>query len=254
LVEMLNLETMKTNINRHNRQSRVGKFRAVVVAGLLLLLPFSIQSNLTLLSQTVLASNINQDLLTLYSKLSDSDLPLNAFIKAIQGQKLLAGKNVLKNDSILTIVDFSKPSNKERFFVINTHNGKILYKTLVAHGQNTGDVYAENFSNDLNSHKSSLGFYITNQVYMGSNGYSLILDGIEKGINDMARQRAIVVHGADYVSYNYIAKYGRLGRSFGCPAIPRDIAKAVIDLIKNGSCMYLYYPSESTSPQLAMNW
>jgi hypothetical protein len=213
----------------------------------------SIQSNLMVLSESILASSVNQDVLKLYGMLNDHDLSFAAFQKGIQGLRNMCEKHILKNDSLITIIDFSKPSNEERFFVIDIKNVTILYKSLVAHGKNSGDVYATSFSNQMSSLKSSIGLFKTDHVYYGSNGYSLMIDGMEKGLNDMAKVRSIVIHGANYVSSEYIKKYGRLGRSFGCPALPTAISTKVIDLIKDGSCMYLYYPSGAASSQLAMN-
>jgi hypothetical protein len=123
--------------------------------------------------------------------------------------------------------------------------GRIIFRTLVAHGRNSGYVYATSFSNDEASYKSSLGFYITRGTYTGINGYSLKLEGCEKGINDHALNRAIVMHGADYASEEFLQQNGYLGRSHGCPALPSTLSKKIIDKIKNGSCMFLYYPSKA---------
>jgi hypothetical protein len=117
---------------------------------------------------------------------------------------------------------------------------KLLYATHVAHGKKSGENYATSFSNKPGSHKSSPGFYITENTYQGRNGYSLILNGLERGINDMAKQRSIVIHGADYCDASYIDEDGRLGRSFGCPALPQDITEPIIDTIKDGTLLYIY--------------
>ncbi|TSA27783.1 MAG: hypothetical protein D4R67_05505, partial [Bacteroidetes bacterium] len=122
---------------------------------------------------------------------------------------------------------------------------KVLFHCLVSHGRKSGELMAEYFSNTPGSNASSLGFYITGETYIGNHGLSLALDGIEKGINDNARERAIVIHGADYVSADFIRKYGRLGRSLGCPAIPEELKKEIIETIKSGSCLFIYRPSES---------
>ena len=157
----------------------------------------------------------------------------------------LAMKGLQKTDqvhdkTIITIIDYSEPSSQERFFVIDLVNKHILYKTLVAHGRNSGEEKAVSFSNDAASLKSSLGFYVTAETYNGKHGYSLCLDGLEPGINDNARARSIVIHGADYVSTGFIENYGRLGRSWGCPALPLDVYKEIIDRISNGSCIFIY--------------
>ncbi len=144
------------------------------------------------------------------------------------------------NREILTLIDFSKPSDQERLFVLDLRERKILCKSVVAHGRGSGDKYATSFSNTNGSHKSSLGFYRTGVTYTGNNGYSLRLDGLEKGINDMAYQRAIVIHGADYCSPEMIRSTGRLGRSFGCPALPRSVNDEIIDIIKGGTLLFIY--------------
>lgn len=145
-----------------------------------------------------------------------------------------------KVKDIITIIDFTLPSTQKRMFVLDLVNKKVLFHSIVSHGRNSGENYATSFSNRHGSYQSSLGFYLTDQTYMGSNGYSLILDGLEKGINDQARARAVVMHGADYCSENVIKSNGRLGRSYGCPALPREINESVINTIKNGSVLYIY--------------
>lgn len=145
-----------------------------------------------------------------------------------------------RGKDILTLIDFSLPSTSERLFVIDVAAEKVLFHSVVAHGRNSGGNYATSFSNVSGSHKSSLGFYLTANTYKGRNGYSLILEGLEKGFNDKARQRAIVVHGAAYANPDVCASGGRLGRSFGCPALPHSITRDVIDTIKDGSVMFIY--------------
>lgn len=174
------------------------------------------------------------------------NLPAEAFKYAYSGFKKLTEEELLTNDSLLTIVDYSKPSFEERFFVIDLKNKKLICKSLVAHGRNTGEIFAESFSNSTQSHKSSLGLFVASDTYNGRHGYSLHLDGMEKGLNDNARQRAIVIHGANYVSESFIEQNGRIGRSFGCPALPNDISEEVINLIKGGSCLYIYHPQISS--------
>ncbi|QCX53159.1 murein L,D-transpeptidase catalytic domain family protein [Elizabethkingia sp. JS20170427COW] len=151
---------------------------------------------------------------------------------------------VPENQHLLSICDFSLSSNVKRFWVIDVENKKVLFNTLVAHGKGTGEEFAEKFSNTENSHKSSLGFYTTDITYQGSNGYSLRLKGWDKGYNDAAYQRAIVMHGADYVSEDFAQKHKRIGRSWGCPALPREIAIEVIDTIKGGNVLFVYYPQK----------
>ncbi len=146
----------------------------------------------------------------------------------------------LANKKVLTLIDFSKPSTEERLFIINVENRKLLFQTFAAHGKNSGVNIATQFSNRSGSLKSSLGFFITAETYYGKHGYSLRLDGMEKGINDNARKRTIVVHGAKYVSDEFIKKYKRLGRSWGCPAVSDELSKEIIDMIKGGSCLFIY--------------
>src|SRR5690606_8548325 len=148
-----------------------------------------------------------------------------AFEQALQGFEQINPKI----SHVITIIDFSLPSTKKRMFVLDLVNKKVLFHSIVSHGRNSGENYATSFSNTHGSYQSSLGFYLTDQTYMGSNGYSLILDGLEKGINDQARARAVVMHGADYCSENVIKSTGRLGRSYGCPALPREINEEVIN-------------------------
>jgi hypothetical protein len=167
----------------------------------------------------------------------DKILTFDIFNAAINGYHMTDNK---RKKNILTIIDFSKPSTDERFFVIDMDSRKLIYHCLVAHGKNSGDNFAESFSNELGSLKSSLGFYLTAETYSGAHGYTLSLDGLEKNINDNARLREIVIHGADYVSQEFVAKYGRLGKSWGCPALPAKISKEVIDRISNGSCLFIY--------------
>lgn len=187
----------------------------------------------------------------LFSKLSCQELSYQAFQAAMEAHKVLLSKRTLKNDSILTIVDFSKPSNEKRFFVIDVKNKKILHKELVAHGKNTGMLFAKNFSNIAHSLQSSLGMYLTAETYHGKHGYSLRLDGVVKGMNDKARQRAIVIHGANYVSESFAKTHGRLGRSFGCPALSYDVSTPIINTIKNQSCLFLYHPELDQDKLLA---
>jgi len=146
----------------------------------------------------------------------------------------------LKKKNLLTIIDFSKPSTEKRFLVIDLEHKQLVYHCLVAHGKNSGENRAISFSNQARSLKSSLGFFMTAETYSGKHGYSLRLDGLEKNINDNARSRDIVIHGADYVSQPFIKKQGRLGRSWGCPALPIELSKEIIDMISGGSCLFIY--------------
>lgn len=181
----------------------------------------------------------------IYSNLQSNNLSMpkmESFTKALQGFYALKAKGTIKKD-ILTIVDFTLSSNTKRMWIIDMATNTVLYNSLVAHGRNTGEEFAKDFSNANSSYKSSLGFYATGEVYQGKHGFSLRLDGLEKGINDNARSRAVVIHGADYVAEDFIKAHGRLGRSQGCPALPVGITKEVINIIKDKSCLFIYHPS-----------
>lgn len=169
---------------------------------------------------------------------------LESFKEALKGFYLLKEKGLVKKD-ILTLVDFSLSSNVKRLWVIDMTTNTILYNSLVAHGRNTGEEFANSFSNSNKSFKSSLGFYATGEIYNGKHGISLKLDGLEKGINDNARERGVVMHSANYVSNSFIKCNKRLGRSQGCPAIPQETLKAIVNTIKDKSCLFIYHPSRS---------
>ena len=183
----------------------------------------------------------------IYDSLHLSDLGLSdqAFRYAIKGYNYLKEKGKIVNERVISIVDFTKPSNQKRLFVIDLESCKILFNTYVAHGQGSGKEFANRFSNIPESYQSSLGFYLTSDTYTGKNGFSMHLTGIEKGVNDKADERAIVMHGAPYVSENYIKAQGYLGRSWGCPAVPEKLNKPIIDKIKNGSCLFIYGKNKS---------
>jgi hypothetical protein len=181
----------------------------------------------------------------LYTALNDSSLNYHAFQLALKGYYLLKSQGKLQNTSVLSIVDYSMSSVEERFYLIDMSAGKMILKTLVAHGRNTGEVYAKKFSNVPNSYCTSLGFFVTGETYTGAHGLSLRIDGTERTINDNARARDIVIHAADYVSKAFINSCGRLGRSLGCPALPPEYLSAVVNKIKNGSCFFAYYPDPS---------
>lgn len=143
-----------------------------------------------------------------------------------------------KKKPLLTIIDYSKPSTEKRFYVVDLRKKKLIFNTYVAHGVNSGKKVATQFSNIINSHKTSLGTFLTDSTYYGSNGYSLRLDGLTAGVNDKARQRYIVIHGANYANESFIRKHGYLGRSWGCPALPKALSRKIIDTIKDGSVIY----------------
>lgn len=204
----------------------------------------------TLISFALTANIIHTTTTPNLSKISESekiyqmivdDAPLvpskEIFELAMNGWEKL--ENNLENP-VLTIIDFSLPSTEKRFWVIDMEKSEILINTVVSHGRNSGQLMAESFSNKPESYKSSLGFFKTAETYFGKHGYSLRIDGLEKGINDQARNRAIVIHGADYAKEEFAKATGRLGRSLGCPALPPDISKEAIDIIKEGSLMFVF--------------
>lgn len=176
--------------------------------------------------------------LSLYNSLGSNKPRYDVFERAYQGYKLINSK-IQFNKSILTIIDYELPSVNNRMWVIDVEKKEVLFCELVAHGKNSGENYASRFSNIPESNMSSLGFFTTGETYYGKHGLSLYLNGIQKGLNDKARERNIVIHGADYVSRDFIKKYGRLGRSLGCPALPIDSNKNIITTIKNKTCVYI---------------
>jgi hypothetical protein len=147
--------------------------------------------------------------------------------------------------STLTVIDFSKASTEKRMWVIDVKTHAVLFHEYVAHGRGTGENFASAFSNVPESNRSSLGLFRTGEAYIGKHGLSLRLDGLEPGINDRARERAIVIHGADYVNPVTAAAQGRLGRSLGCPAVRPEIAPALIQAVKGGGLLFAYYPQQA---------
>jgi hypothetical protein len=179
----------------------------------------------------------------LYNKLQLQQLGLNlkAYQLAVKGWKNLKAKGAVTRD-ILSICDFTQSGNNKRLYIIDLASGTLLFNTLVAHGKNTGEEFAKFFSNEPSSLKSSLGFYTTKEAYIGAHGMALKLAGMEPGFNDNAEERAIVMHGAEYVTDHFIHQWGKLGRSWGCPAVPEQLSATIINTIKNGSCLFIYYP------------
>jgi hypothetical protein len=189
--------------------------------------------------------NADDNIALAYSNLHSDTFALpkvESFSQALKGYYLLKEKGLIKKE-ILTLIDFSLSSNTKRLWVINVVTGEVLFHSLVAHGRNTGNEFASTFSNAAESFKSSLGFYSTGEIYNGKHGMSLRLDGLEKGVNDNARARGVVMHAADYVSNSFIKNNQRLGRSLGCPAVPVALSKEIINAIKDKSCFYIYHPS-----------
>ncbi|MBC7950134.1 MAG: murein L,D-transpeptidase catalytic domain family protein [Chitinophagaceae bacterium] len=177
--------------------------------------------------------------------LESAGLNQQVFELAIKGFSKIVDAGKIHDTRKITIIDFSQPSSKKRLYVLDLDARKIVFQSVVSHGRNTGTLWAKSFSNQAESFKSSPGFYITAETYNGGNGYSLRLDGLERNINDNARNRAIVMHGAPYANESSIGSLGFLGRSQGCPALPQSINKAVINTIKNGTCLFIYTPDQS---------
>jgi len=182
---------------------------------------------------------------TIYDSLQLNELGLSeqALLYAYEGQQKLEKEGMIQNPDVLTVCDFSQPSDQKRMYILDVKKYKVLLNTYVAHGKNSGLEYAEHFSNRPESLQSSLGFYVTKGTYFGKHGLSLRLSGQEKGINDNAEARAVVVHGANYIGDQRLGS-AYMGRSFGCPAVPQKLAPKVIDLIKNGTALFIYYPSQ----------
>jgi hypothetical protein len=151
----------------------------------------------------------------------------------------------IKAPRTLTVIDYSLPSVERRLWVFDLNDGSLLFKELVAHGRNTGENMATRFSDLMNSRQSSIGMFVTADTYVGNNGYSLRLNGLERGFNANARDRAIVMHGAPYVDGKLAATQGRIGRSWGCPALREAVARQVIDTIRGGGVIFSYYPDSN---------
>ncbi len=163
---------------------------------------------------------------------------------ALKATETAADRGLVKRRDLLTIIDYSLPSTQPRLFVFNLNSKKLLFRELCAHGKNSGDNRTEYFSNSPGSLATSLGLFVTADTYVGGNGYSLRLKGLEEGVNDMAWDRAIVMHGAAYVSRQAIKLLGRLGRSWGCPAVRREIAQKLINTVRGGTPVFAYYPDQ----------
>ena len=236
---------MKTNVKA---------LSAVAFFLLLLVIPAknNAGNNIPTPSFTVIANSSSSQTLAvrtilLYDALKLRSLGLTkaAFDYAYKGYSYLQKKGMLARASVLTICDFSQSSRRKRLFVIDVNLQKVLINTYVAHGRRSGSEYARSFSNNPDSHMSSLGFYKTETTYYGGHGLSLKIEGLESGFNDKAEARNIVVHGSDYVSGSFIKNNPFNGRSFGCPAVPSNQINNVINTIKNGSCLFIYHPTRN---------
>ena len=178
----------------------------------------------------------------LYKTLNDSTLSYQSFEYAAKGYFNLLRNNKIQKERFFTVIDFSKPSTEERLFIIDVCYNRIMYKSIVSHGRNSGTLYANKFSNTNESHQSSIGFFKTTSTYQSKKfNLALRLDGLEYS-NNNANSRGIVMHGAEYATYEFLQQNGVLGRSFGCPAMPFENFDLVVDWIKHGSCLFIYYP------------
>jgi hypothetical protein len=171
---------------------------------------------------------------------------LNArvFDLALGAATCAAQSDDIEDPATLTVIDYSRPSTEKRLWVFDLRTRALLYRELVAHGQGSGQNLPTLFSNEPDTHRSSLGLFVTGDTYVGQNGYSLRLTGLDEGWNDRARERAIVMHGASYVSAEFARAQGRIGRSWGCPALREGIAREVIDRVKGGGLLFVYYPDQ----------
>lgn len=198
-------------------------------------------------AETEATTGTTAEAAVIYSKLglAEKGLSQEAFDYALKGYQRLVDKQKIHNPGILTICDFSQSSAKKRLYLVDLENEKILMNTYVAHGRNSGSEFATKFSNTPNSLQSSLGFYVTQNTYSGEHGLSLKIAGMEPGFNSNAMERAVVVHGADYIGGNRLKSSSFMGRSFGCPAVPANESARIINMIKNGTCLFIYHPSAS---------
>ncbi len=187
-------------------------------------------------------ADLHAEIETLYREMElEGSFDTEVFRLAVVGYANLRDSGQLKKPTPLSIIDYTRPSTEKRMVIVDIIGRRLLYNSLIAHGKNTGENYAVHFSNDHETRMSSLGFFATGVTYYGKRDYSLRLHGLEKDFNGNALDRGIVMHGAWYATQDFVDKYGRLGRSWGCPALPPDITVEIIDLVKDGSCLFIYY-------------
>ena len=192
------------------------------------------------LCPNIIAQNLDEKTYSNFRSLNPSVLKLavTAYHNAIK-------KGIEINKKVITVIDFSRPSNEKRLWVLDLETHKVLFHTLVAHGKYSGGNYPTSFSDHHGSLQSSIGVFLTKNTYQGHNGYTLTLAGLEKGYNNNAESRRVVMHGAPYVSEQIADTHGRIGRSWGCPAVDTKLAKPIINTIKNGTLMVAYYPDKN---------
>ena len=237
-------------------QKKHWSYQLVIVIGILISMSFAFtRPGANTLKKTAVAaattvSNARSfvaEKIGLYDSLglASKGLSREAFEYALSGYDRLATGGKLLKEGILSILDFTQSSGKKRLFVIDLQSGELVFNTYAAHGRGSGTDMAKEFSNKANSNKSSLGFYVTGETYIGKHGESLRLNGEEKGFNDNALARGIVMHSAAYADENIVATQGYIGRSQGCPALPQNLSKDIITKLKNGTCLFLYSPDKN---------
>ena len=263
------MKKISAYLNNHIHNGKNGSlgngslFFLVILFAMFLYMPFVFAVSKPMIElaplSSVTESPVSSNALSTLNKFDDNTIALaydsmgldkmglseQAFNYALKGFNYLVQHGKLAKENIISIVDFSLPSSRKRLFVIDLDDYRVLFNTYVAHGVNSGREYANEFSNKPESYKSSLGFYQTLGTYMGGHGYSLRLEGLEKGINDNANRRDIVIHGAPYVNESLIRSQGYIGRSWGCPALPENLYKPIINTIKNGTCLFIYGSDKS---------
>src|SRR3972149_1901974 len=200
---------------------------------------------LLVFSNSALAINIFSDAKAKNIAAKTNDLKPSLLKLAIEAFHNAKRSGINTSKQILTVIDYSLPSTQKRLWVLDLNQEKILYSSMVAHGKNSGENHTTNFSNRIGSLQTSLGLFLTEGTYFGRDGYSLYLKGLEKGFNDNAKTRTIVLHGAPYVSKQFVAAAGRVGRSWGCPAVEKPLAEPIINTIKNGTMIFAFYPDKN---------
>lgn len=222
----------------------ISKKIQLVLLSLVIATGFSFKEKSTAITNKHTSTSHVSAATAIYENLDLASLGLSkkAYEWALAGYERLKSGGQIMQAHILSVVDFSLPSNQKRLFVIDILKGELLFHTYVSHGKNSGKLVAKKFSNKASSFQSSIGFYTTGEPYQGKHGLSLRLIGKEKGINDKALQRGIVIHGADYAEEDIATRQGYLGRSLGCPAVPQSIHRELIATIQNGSCFFIYAP------------
>ncbi len=192
------------------------------------------------------SASLSYDNVSLYNDLclEQYGLSVKAFEYAYSGYKKLCDQKKVTRSRYLSICDFSQSSKNKRLYIIDIEQNKLLINTWVAHGKNSGGEYAAKFSNVHESLQSSLGFYVTGQTYIGDHGLSLRMHGVDQGYNTNAYDRSIVIHGAEYVDAARAKKGIMMGRSYGCPAVPQKESANIINIVKNGTCLFVYHPNQ----------